>query len=202
MLRTRNPGRAEALTSRELEVLRLLVQGLTRRQIAHQLGISERTAGNHIDHARQKLHAGSERQAVTIALQKGLVRIHEEEPSAEVGPPYPHGFRVSSHKFVPVRLGKEACDLLSGSSSTSLLWDWLPCLILPTGKLPSATLYVLPFGVTVIHVKEVTSFKSLAALAIWRAASYDEVLTRVRGLSSADLLGAIDGEPPKQCAPS
>ncbi|MFN2582741.1 MAG: LuxR C-terminal-related transcriptional regulator, partial [Candidatus Dormibacteria bacterium] len=47
--------RSEELTPRELEVAHLVAAGLTNRQIAVRLGISERTAENHLDHIRTKL---------------------------------------------------------------------------------------------------------------------------------------------------
>jgi DNA-binding CsgD family transcriptional regulator/DNA polymerase III delta prime subunit len=47
--------KSEELTARELEIARLVADGLTNRQIAVRLGISERTAENHLDHIRSKL---------------------------------------------------------------------------------------------------------------------------------------------------
>jgi len=47
--------RLEQLTPRELEVARLIAEGLTNRQLAVRLGISERTAENHVDHIFTKL---------------------------------------------------------------------------------------------------------------------------------------------------
>lgn len=54
--------KAEELTPRELEVARLVAQGLTNRQLAVRLGISERTAENHLDHIFSKLGVTSRAQ--------------------------------------------------------------------------------------------------------------------------------------------
>ena len=48
--------RSEELTSREFEVARLVAAGSTNRQIAVQLGLSERTVENHLDHIFRKVH--------------------------------------------------------------------------------------------------------------------------------------------------
>jgi DNA-binding CsgD family transcriptional regulator len=60
-----NPGPAARLTRRQLEVARLIAQGLTNRQIAARLGISDRTAEGHLDQIRDKLGC---RSRVEIAL--------------------------------------------------------------------------------------------------------------------------------------
>lgn len=54
LLRRLGPGR-EGLSPRETEVAALVAEGLTNRQIAARLVISERTAGNHIAHILTKL---------------------------------------------------------------------------------------------------------------------------------------------------
>lgn len=61
------------LTPREIEVLVLLQDGLTDREIADRLSISERTAGNHVQHAMQKLDAASRTAAAVTALRHGLI---------------------------------------------------------------------------------------------------------------------------------
>lgn len=57
------------LTRRELEVLRLLAQGLTQQEIAGRLGIKPKTVGTHIEHVLQKLGVHSRAQAVALALR-------------------------------------------------------------------------------------------------------------------------------------
>lgn len=64
----------EKLTPRELEVLHLLAQGLQNKEIALELIISERTVKFHVSSILQKLDAGNRTEAVTIAIQHGLVK--------------------------------------------------------------------------------------------------------------------------------
>ena len=61
------------LTHRELEVLRLLVDGCTDRQIATTLFISPKTAGHHVAHILAKLGVESRTAATAVALRQGLV---------------------------------------------------------------------------------------------------------------------------------
>ncbi len=63
----------QALSMRELEVLRLLAQGYGIEDIAVRLGLSPKTAANHQSSIKQKLGAGSALQLVLIARQFGLV---------------------------------------------------------------------------------------------------------------------------------
>lgn len=63
----------EPLTERESEVLALLAQGKTNKEIASALIISERTVKFHITAILGKLGAGNRTEAVTIAAQRGLV---------------------------------------------------------------------------------------------------------------------------------
>ncbi|MGY1634952.1 AAA family ATPase [Geodermatophilus sp. SYSU D01186] len=66
-------------TPRETEVLRLLAQGRTNRQIGAELHISEKTASVHVSNILAKLGAGGRTEAVAIAAARGLL------PSAEAG---------------------------------------------------------------------------------------------------------------------
>lgn len=65
----------EALTPRELEVLRLLAQGLQNKEIAAELVISERTVKFHVSSIMGKLGAGNRTEAVTLAAQQGLIEL-------------------------------------------------------------------------------------------------------------------------------
>jgi DNA-binding NarL/FixJ family response regulator len=60
------------LTPREVDVLRLLAQGMSDREIAEALAISERTAGNHVQHAMQKIGADSRTAAAVYAVRHNL----------------------------------------------------------------------------------------------------------------------------------
>lgn len=66
----------EALTERELEVLKLLAQGMPNKEIAAQLVISERTAKFHVSSIMGKLGATNRTEAVSLAAQKGLITLH------------------------------------------------------------------------------------------------------------------------------
>jgi DNA-binding NarL/FixJ family response regulator len=63
------------LTARELEVLRLIRDGLRNKQIAGHLTISENTVNFHIKNLMDKLRANDRTHAVTIALQRGMLHI-------------------------------------------------------------------------------------------------------------------------------
>ncbi len=67
------PG--ESLTEREREVLTLLAQGRPNKEIAVALSISERTVKFHVSAILAKLGAGNRTEAVTIAVQRGLVAL-------------------------------------------------------------------------------------------------------------------------------
>ncbi|MFJ5878634.1 MULTISPECIES: response regulator [unclassified Streptomyces] len=63
----------DALTGREREVLRLTGKGLSNRQIAGDLHISEATVKTHLNRAMGKLGLASRAQAVVVAYESGLV---------------------------------------------------------------------------------------------------------------------------------
>ena len=69
---------APALTSRELEVLRLVAKGMSNREIADQLYISENTVKNHVRNILEKLHLHSRMQAVMYAVREQLIDPDEE----------------------------------------------------------------------------------------------------------------------------
>ena len=65
----------EDLTTRELEVLRLIRDGYRNKQIADQLAIAETTVNFHIKNLVDKLGANDRTHALTIALRRGLLQI-------------------------------------------------------------------------------------------------------------------------------
>lgn len=69
------PPLLETLTPRELEVLRMLADGLGNKEIAGQLGISDHTAKFHVAQILAKLGAASRAEAVAIGMRRGLVPI-------------------------------------------------------------------------------------------------------------------------------
>jgi DNA-binding NarL/FixJ family response regulator len=65
----------EPLTSRELEVLRLVSEGLGNKGISRRLGISEHTVKFHMGSIMAKLSAASRTEAVTQAARRGLIML-------------------------------------------------------------------------------------------------------------------------------
>ena len=61
------------LTPREVEVLRMLADGTSNKEIAFQLGISEHTVKFHVASILSKLNAGSRTEAVTLGVRMGLI---------------------------------------------------------------------------------------------------------------------------------
>jgi len=69
------PSPADALTPRELEVLRLMVRGLPNKQIARELEIAEKTVKTHVSNILRKLDLQDRTQAVVYALRERIVDI-------------------------------------------------------------------------------------------------------------------------------
>jgi DNA-binding NarL/FixJ family response regulator len=67
------PSRAETLTPREREILMLLAEGNTQKQIAAALVLSPKTVATHIQNLLRKLGVNSRAQAVVAAYRDGLV---------------------------------------------------------------------------------------------------------------------------------
>jgi two-component system NarL family response regulator len=65
------------LTSRELEILKMLSKGLTNKQIGHALGISGNTAKNHVNSIIEKLEVSDRTEAATTAIQRGLITVDD-----------------------------------------------------------------------------------------------------------------------------
>lgn len=68
-------GLVEALTPRELQVLRMLAEGLANKEIAARLGISDHTAKFHVTQILGKLGVASRAEAVAAGIRRGLVPI-------------------------------------------------------------------------------------------------------------------------------
>jgi DNA-binding NarL/FixJ family response regulator len=65
----------DPLTEREMEVLELLGTGMTNKEIGGQLFITERTVKFYVSAILGKLHASNRTEAVTIAMQRGLISL-------------------------------------------------------------------------------------------------------------------------------
>ena len=65
----------DSLTKRELEILKLIAQGLLNKEIAAMLNISERTVKNHISNIFKKIDVSDRTQAAVFAIKNGIVEI-------------------------------------------------------------------------------------------------------------------------------
>lgn len=71
--RTQHPD--DILTARELEVLALAASGLSNRDLAQRLSVSEATVKTHLHHAFTKLGAENRQAAIATAMKRGLIRL-------------------------------------------------------------------------------------------------------------------------------
>jgi DNA-binding NarL/FixJ family response regulator len=65
------------LSARELEVLRLIAQGLSNKQIGYALSIAEYTVMNHVKSILGKLEADDRTQAATVAIHRGIIHLQD-----------------------------------------------------------------------------------------------------------------------------
>ncbi len=72
------PPTTEPLTDREVEILRLVAEGLTNHDIAQKLVVSERTVRTHVSNILSKLHLANRTQAALHALREGIARLKED----------------------------------------------------------------------------------------------------------------------------
>lgn len=66
----------DALTQREIDVLRLIAAGNSNKLIADQLSIGEATVKSHVTNILSKLGANDRAHAVTIGLKRGIIELH------------------------------------------------------------------------------------------------------------------------------
>jgi DNA-binding NarL/FixJ family response regulator len=76
--RMRGPAE-EAMSSREIEVLKAVARGLSNRDIARSLHISEATVKTHLLHVFSKLGVDGRTAAVTVALERGIIRLNRPQ---------------------------------------------------------------------------------------------------------------------------
>ena len=80
--KARQPGVPyEELSQRELQVLQLAADGLSNKEIAAELVISDKTVKNHIANIFSKLQVNDRTQAILYALRKGLISMSQEGTS-------------------------------------------------------------------------------------------------------------------------
>lgn len=75
----RRPPASQALSEREVEVLRLVAQGKSNKQIADELILSLGTVRAHLSNILSKLHLASRTQATLYALREGLASVEDAE---------------------------------------------------------------------------------------------------------------------------
>jgi DNA-binding NarL/FixJ family response regulator len=75
------PKLVEGLTDRELEILHCAALGLTNKEIAGRLFISDRTVQGHLQNVYQKLGVKTRTEAVTAGLTRGLIRLTDGDAS-------------------------------------------------------------------------------------------------------------------------
>jgi two-component system NarL family response regulator len=63
------------LTSREVDVLRMVASGLRSKEVAYELDIAEATVNVHIKHILSKLNASDRTHAIMVALRRGIIRL-------------------------------------------------------------------------------------------------------------------------------
>jgi NarL family two-component system response regulator LiaR len=79
----KKPLTTDPLTEREMEVLRLVAQGKSNRDMAEELVITEATARTHVSNILSKLHLASRTQAALYALREGLASLEDVPPFEE-----------------------------------------------------------------------------------------------------------------------
>jgi two-component system NarL family response regulator len=63
------------LSRRERQVLELVAKGLTNKEVANTLQISQFTVRNHLNHVTQKLDVSDRTEAIFIAIQSGIITV-------------------------------------------------------------------------------------------------------------------------------
>jgi NarL family two-component system response regulator LiaR len=74
------PLAKEPLTARELDVLKLVAQGITNHEIAERLFLSEWTVSAHVRNILAKLHLANRTQAALYALREGIADLDDSKP--------------------------------------------------------------------------------------------------------------------------
>ena len=84
-VRLNSDGREQlqALSLREMEVLSCITQGLSNKEIAQHLGISQQTVKNHVTSILKKLDVEDRTQAAIFALRRGWVQLHQPKTNLQ-----------------------------------------------------------------------------------------------------------------------
>jgi len=70
-----SPSILTSLSNREMDILNLMVQGISNGGIAHTLGLSQQTVKNHVTSILRKMKAKNRTQAALLALKRNLVQV-------------------------------------------------------------------------------------------------------------------------------
>lgn len=79
----KKPLTPDPLTARELDILRLVAQGRSNKEIAEELCITEMTVRTHVSNILAKLHLASRTQAALYALREGIASLEESGAAPE-----------------------------------------------------------------------------------------------------------------------
>jgi DNA-binding NarL/FixJ family response regulator len=90
------PRAVDELTARELDIFRLIADGLSNAEISERLFISETTVKTHVTHILQKLDLRDRVQAVVLAHQTGLFETGSETRPPDAGPEQQAGSELRS----------------------------------------------------------------------------------------------------------
>ena len=71
---TDSGGEQPVLTEREIEIVRLIAEGLINREIAERLGISVKTVDTHRGNIMEKLNVHNTAELIKYAIRKGIVQ--------------------------------------------------------------------------------------------------------------------------------
>jgi NarL family two-component system response regulator LiaR len=80
---SQKPLTPDPLTARELDILRLVAQGQSNKEIAEKLVIADETVHTHVSNILNKLHLASRTQAALYALKEGIASL-EDIPSTKI----------------------------------------------------------------------------------------------------------------------
>ncbi|WP_330372720.1 response regulator transcription factor [Lachnoclostridium phytofermentans] len=75
MQRSSSLANTEVLTRREIDVLKLLAEGLFNKEIAYRLSISEKTVKNHVSNIFKKISVSDRTQAAVYAIKNNFVNM-------------------------------------------------------------------------------------------------------------------------------